>query len=371
MGKSERADVLQVDLQGLSYPIYFGHKLLQQPDLLNQYLSNRQILVVTNETVAPLYLSSFLNAIHSSQCHSVVLPDGESFKNQDSLDKIYQYLIDNTFHRDCLLVSLGGGVIGDLTGFAASCFQRGVDFIQIPTTLLAQVDASVGGKTAINFGQVKNMIGSFYQPKAVFIDFNVLNTLPQREFRAGLAEVIKSALIQDEPFYRWLCQNSHSLSDKYLHQMVKKCCAIKASIVEQDEKETGVRALLNLGHTFAHALEAVTHYRRWLHGEAVAIGLVCAALLSYQKQLLEGEEVLGVVSLLEQVGLPIQIPYDIDLQQIVALMNYDKKVMANKKRFILIQEIGVGVMVDDIMQEEIIGVLKACTNINDIKRRLR
>jgi 3-dehydroquinate synthase len=339
MGKPEVFQEVEVRLPDQSYTIYIGRHLLKDAARFKAVIAGTQVLVVTNETLAPLYLDSLRDSLYDFQCDVVILPDGEMYKTQASITKIHEVLIQYKHHRDTVLIALGGGVIGDITGFAASTYHRGVGCIQIPTTLLAQVDSSVGGKTAINYPNAKNAVGSFHQPRAVFIDLDMLDTLPEREFRAGLGEVIKYGLLVGGEFLENL---QHVLLDKQARpELIADCCRIKADIVQQDEREsTGARALLNLGHTFAHALEAATNYERWLHGEAVAIGLYCAARLSHQLGYLSEADVLLIDDLLELAGLPRRIPSDVSLIAIHELMYQDKKVLQNKLRFVLIKTFG-------------------------------
>lgn len=275
------AQQIQVDLGERSYPIYIGQSLMSDSETLSRYLLKKRILIVTNETVAPLYLKQVQDTMASfGEISSVILSDGEQFKDLTHLDSIFTALLQRNYGRDSVLVALGGGVIGDMTGFAAACYQRGIDFIQIPTTLLSQVDSSVGGKTAVNHPLGKNMIGAFYQPQIVIIDTECLQTLPAREFAAGMAEVIKYGIMWDADFFQWLENNVQalkSLDTQALVYAISRCCEIKADVVSQDETEQGVRALLNLGHTFGHAIEAEMGYGNWLHGEAVAAGTVLAA----------------------------------------------------------------------------------------------
>lgn len=335
MAKSELLHEVRIRLPNHEYAIHIGTHCLSDPQLLTRYVAGKQVLIVSNETVAPLYLDEVQQAFTGFQCNVVILPDGEAHKNQHNLDKIFTSLIEHYHHRDTTLFALGGGVIGDITGFAASTYQRGVRLIQLPTTLLAQVDASVGGKTAINHPLGKNMIGSFYQPHAVIIDLNTLNTLQEREFRAGFAEVIKYGLLEGGEFLESLCGHRSSLS-----ALIAQCCQIKASIVEQDERECGKRALLNLGHTFAHALETYTHYERWLHGEAVAIGLYCAGLLSQQLGHLSAADLETIDQLLEQAKLPRRIPKEVNVTKLQELMSHDKKIISNTLRFVLLKGLG-------------------------------
>lgn len=335
---------LTIELERHSYPIYIGCGLLSQGELLNRHVQGNQVMLVTNETVAPLYLDAVRQAFSSLQCDVVVLQDGEAHKNEQSASLIYDALVHLHHHRDTTLFALGGGVIGDITGFVASTYQRGVRVIQLPTTLLSQVDSSVGGKTAINYRSAKNMVGSFYQPHAVIMDLNTLATLPLREFRAGLGEIIKYGLLMGGEF---LTTISTSLNDgtldaptPLLGELIRQCCAIKAEFVQKDERETGCRMLLNLGHTFAHALESYSDYNRWLHGEAVAIGLYCAALLSYQLNQISASDLNHVDLLLKQAHLPRRIPQDIDLLALQALMVHDKKVENGTLRFVLMKHLG-------------------------------
>ncbi|WP_131780944.1 3-dehydroquinate synthase [Legionella gresilensis] len=343
---------LEVNLPGHDYSIFIGNHLLSvECNLLSDSVKSRQIMVVTNETVAPLYLERIQRSFGKRQIDSVILADGEEYKNQQSLFQIFDALMEKKHHRDTTIVALGGGVVGDIAGFAASSYQRGVNFVQIPTTLLAQVDASVGGKTGINHPLGKNMIGSFYQPQAVIIDLAVLNTLSLREFRAGLAEVIKYAILEGGCFFtdvQRALQKGLSHHSSELAEIIYRCCQIKVGYVQQDEREAGVRALLNLGHTIGHALEAYTHYQRWLHGEAVAIGLYCAALLSHRLGEISWETVKQIDNLLYLANLPRRIPKDINLEHLYMLLATDKKIKNNKLRFIVIKEIGNCSLVSDI-----------------------
>lgn len=327
-----------------AYPIYIGSHLLSDGTLLKKHVAGPSVLIVTNETIAPLYLERVSHAFFDRQCDVLILPDGEAFKNAEQLQAIYDALITHQHHRDTTLIALGGGVIGDLTGFAAATYHRGVAFIQLPTTLLADVDAAVGGKTALNHPLGKNLIGAFHQPQAVIIDVQTLTTLPAREFQAGFAEVIKYALLVGGAC---LLQISKMLSEPVtqtdclrLAGLIAQACLIKASFVEADERELGRRALLNLGHTFAHALESLTQYQRWLHGEAVAIGLYCAALLSYKQGALDKTQLDLIDSLLQVAHLPRRVPKDIDLKRLQAALWNDKKIKNKTLRFVLIRAPG-------------------------------
>lgn len=344
MAKSSIFNELWVRLPNTQYPIIFGENLLSDGDTLKRCVKTQNVLIVSNETIAPLYLETVLQSLSHCRCATVILKDGEQYKNQESLFQIYHCLIENAYHRDSTILALGGGVVGDIAGFAASTYQRGVAFVQVPTTLLAQVDAAVGGKTAINYLQAKNCIGSFYQPSAIIMDKQVLCTLPLREFRAGIAEVIKYTILAGNPFFQMVHSAlEKGLANNQLHniaEIIYSCCQLKASVVEEDERESGVRALLNLGHTVGHALEACTHYKRWLHGEAVAIGLYVAAVLSHLHGGLEKNTVKLIDRLLQQAQLPNRIPKDIDLVSLRECMNQDKKIKNNRLGFILIKRLG-------------------------------
>ena len=352
---------LSVSCHSHEYPIYIGNQLLSNTSLLRQHLTSDQVLIVTNETIAPIYLGHVKAAFSSIQCDTVILADGEQYKNQQSLFSVYDALIKNHHHRDTTLIALGGGVIGDLTGFAAATYQRGVRFIQLPTTLLADVDASVGGKTAINHPDGKNMIGSFHQPHAVIMDVSTLSTLPTREFNAGMAEVIKYALLSGGDFLvrlkSLLIKGLIQASSIELVDLIADCCRIKAGYVQEDEKEQGSRVLLNLGHTFAHALESISSYKRWLHGEAVAIGLYCAALLSYELGYLDESTVTLVDDLLRAANLPSRIPRDINLLELQELMLQDKKIKNKIIRFVLLRAPGDCYLDDGVSVECVSRVL--------------
>lgn len=334
---------LNLDLGERSYPIYIGSELLAQTELLQQYIAGRQVFIVSNETVAPLYLEKIQQSLGNRHTDTLILPDGEQYKNLATLEQIFDRLLQQRFDRHCTLLALGGGVIGDMTGFAAASYQRGVDFIQIPTTLLAQVDSSVGGKTAVNHPRGKNMIGAFHQPRLVLIDTDTLATLPDRELAAGFAEVIKYGLIRDSEFLTWLENNLQALQQREpqaLAYAITRSCEIKAEIVAADERESGVRALLNLGHTFGHAIEAGLGYGRWLHGEAVAAGLVMAADLSARLGWLNNQDVSRISALLEQAGLPIQGPGELNTEHMLELMAVDKKVQDGQLRLVLLENLG-------------------------------
>lgn len=335
---------LTVDLDDRSYPIHIGPSLLNQPDLILQHLPIPHAAIVTNTTVAPLYLEVIETGLRNAGVNVVpiILPDGEAYKNWETLNLIFDALLQNRAERKTTLIALGGGVIGDLTGFAAASYQRGVPFIQVPTTLLSQVDSSVGGKTGINHPLGKNMVGAFYQPKAVLADTATLNTLPDRELSAGLAEVIKYGLIRDLPFLEWLEAHMDELlarDPEALAYAIRRSCEIKAEVVASDERESGQRALLNLGHTFGHAIEAGMGYGVWLHGEAVAAGTVLAADLSRRMGLISDADLERTRALFRRANLPDAAP-DLGVEAYMKAMEIDKKVEGGKIRFVLLRKIG-------------------------------
>jgi 3-dehydroquinate synthase len=337
-------DTLKVELGDRSYPILVGGNLLRQPDLIRQHVPGRDVLIVSNTTVGPLYMESLTAALRDGRGRVVeaILPDGESHKTLATVGRILDVLVANRFGRDCTVVALGGGVVGDMAGFAAACYQRGVGYVQVPTTLLAQVDSSVGGKTGVNHPGGKNLIGAFHQPSAVLADTSTLATLPPRELRAGLAEVIKYGLICDAVFFDWIEAHLEELLDSdpvALAYVVQRSCEIKARIVARDEKEQGDRALLNLGHTFGHAIEAASHYTQWLHGEAIGAGLVIAAAMSHESGLMSAGEVDRVRKIVERTGLPVRIT-GIAPASALEHMRIDKKVQAGRIRLVLLRSIG-------------------------------
>lgn len=342
---------LQVSLGDRSYPIYIGEDLIGNPELYLPFLKRKQVAIVTNTTVAPLYLEKVANTLRSVDVNviEIVLPDGESYKNGVTLNKIYDALLTNRCERSTTLIALGGGVIGDLTGYAAATYLRGVPFIQIPTTLLSQVDSSVGGKTGINHPLGKNMIGAFYQPQVVIADISTLKTLPAREYAAGLAEVIKYGLIRDASFFEWLEQNIDSLkrlNPEMTASAVERSCTNKAEVVAADERESGERALLNLGHTFGHAIENGMGYGVWLHGEAVAAGTMMAAELSRKMGWLSQQDISRMQALFEAANLPLNPP-SLGVEKYLDLMGLDKKVEDGKIRFVLQKAIGKSVVTSD------------------------
>lgn len=353
--------MLTVNLAHRSYPIYISHSIFTEPALWQSLIASSQVCIVTNETIAPLFLSQLAAVFSEYQCNAVILPDGEMHKQLDAWLQIMNTLVENDHCRSTTLIALGGGVVGDVTGFAAACYQRGVNFIQVPTTLLAQVDASIGGKTGINYQHQKNLIGAFYQPKAVLIDTVFLSTLSDREFRSGLAEVIKYALIQDKDFFNYLCEHIHALlarSADVLAYVIETCVNIKVHIVEQDERdETGARALLNFGHTFGHALESVMNFTL-LHGEAVAWGMHTACQLSQRLGYLSSEEALKIEQVLRRCGLLMPWPRTITTDLLLEAMTHDKKNAENKMTLILLKCVGEAFVTDAVNMEMITAIVQ-------------
>ncbi|MEQ1544596.1 3-dehydroquinate synthase [Methyloglobulus sp.] len=340
-------NTFQVALGNRSYPIYIGCGLLDQAELYTRHIKAKQVLVVTDEKIAPLYLDRVLAQLKGYKTTQVILPDGEQHKSLDVLNQIFDDLLANKFGRSATLIALGGGVIGDISGFAAACYQRGIPFIQIPTTLLAQVDSSVGGKTGVNHPLGKNMIGAFYQPQCVIADTNVLDTLEDRQLSAGLAEIIKYGLIRDAEFFSWLEANIDALlaRDKQaLAFAIERSCVNKAEVVAEDETESGIRATLNLGHTFGHAIETGMGYGEYLHGEAVAIGTCQAADLSRRKGWLKDSDVERIVALFKRAKLPVYPPNALSPEQFLELMSVDKKNVDGEVRLILLKAIGLATL---------------------------
>lgn len=338
---------LYVELGDRRYPIFIGSHLNPQT-LLEPYLIGKQVMIVTNTTVAPLYLAHYVTAIEAlgKTVKSCILPDGEQYKNIQHLDLIFDALLEAGFNRDCTVLALGGGVIGDMAGFASACFQRGVYFIQVPTTLLSQVDSSVGGKTGINHPLGKNMVGAFQQPQVVLADMAQLDSLPDRELSAGLAEIIKYALLGDIEFLVWLEAHMDALIGRdaaLLAEAVYRSCAHKARIVANDEKEQGERALLNLGHTFGHAIESYLGYGVWLHGEAIATGMVMAADLSHRMGWISQADVERTKKIIHRANLPIVCP-KIPLDEFLAYMSHDKKVLNGQLRLVLMKALGQAII---------------------------
>ena len=341
---------LKVNLGERSYPICIGQNLLDQSELLTQHIPGNSALIVSNETVAPLYMDKVENALSNIRYKTLILPDGEEFKNLDVLNTIYDSLLENRLDRNTTLIALGGGVIGDITGFAAASYQRGVHLIQIPTTLLSQVDSSVGGKTAVNHPLGKNMIGAFYQPKSVIADTSTLDTLEPRQLCSGIAEVIKYGFIRDPAFLEWLEDNIDNLIDRdpnALAYAIERSCRNKAEVVAADERESGQRALLNLGHTFGHAIEAGMGYGVWLHGEAVASGMVMAARLSNKLGWISEADVDRVINILERSNLPVKAPEQMSADKFIELMSLDKKVSDGVLKLVLYKSLGKAVLSKD------------------------
>lgn len=345
---------LHLDLGERSYPIYIDSGLLLKASPLVSHIRAKRVCIISNDIVSPLYAESLKSQLADFQVDELILPDGESEKSLANFEKIMSHLLANAHGRDTTLIALGGGVVGDICGFAAACYQRGIDFIQIPTTLLSQVDSSVGGKTAVNHPLGKNMIGAFYQPKAVVIDIDTLSTLPDREFNAGIAEVIKYGILGDAEFFQWLEINADKIIAKdkeALKYLIEICCRCKADIVSADETEAGIRALLNLGHTFGHAIEAEQGYGVWLHGEAVATGMVLAAKLSVEMNLLQSSELRRIENLIARFDLPLSAPENMGFNEFVNHMKRDKKNLAGTMRFIVPTAIGKSEIRDDISNQ--------------------
>lgn len=353
---------VMVELAARRYPIYIGQNLFDSPDLLSRHIGASQVVLISNSTIVKLpFYSRIQQALgERSLISEVVLPDGEQFKNLATLADIFDNVLADKHSRSTTFIAVGGGVVGDMAGFAAACYQRGVAFIQVPTTLLAQVDSSVGGKTAVNHPLGKNMIGAFYQPQAVLIDTGTLLSLPEREYVAGLAEVIKYGLIADRPFYEWLQSHLDDLlvrDEKVLAEAICRSCENKAKVVAMDEREGGVRAWLNLGHTFGHAIETAQGYGNWLHGEAVAVGLVLALRLSNARGQISDQALNDLSHWLERAGLPIAPPTDMSAAQFIELMAHDKKVLDGTQRFVLLKAIGEAEIVSDVTECELTALL--------------
>lgn len=350
---------LQVELGERSYPILIGESLFQK-NLIAPYIKGKQVAIVTNETVAPLYLERLQEQLSDYQTQSIILPDGEKYKNWQTLQLIFDGLLQAEFSRKVTIIALGGGVVGDMAGFAAACYQRGVSFIQVPTTLLSQVDSSVGGKTGINHELGKNMIGAFYQPQSVVIDVSTLKTLPTRELSAGLAEVIKYGIIADDNFFIWLednIENLKNLDKQALITAIEWSCRIKAQVVALDETEEGIRATLNLGHTFGHAIESHQGYGNWLHGEAVAVGTVMALEMSTQLGWISADDRNRAISLFIKAGLPVTPPTTMKSSDFLKYMRVDKKTIDGQIRLVLVNKIGEAVVTSDFSTELLNAIL--------------
>ncbi|MEJ2383364.1 MAG: 3-dehydroquinate synthase [Xanthomonadales bacterium] len=352
---------VDIQLESTRYPVYLGRGGLAREDLWAPHLGGGHVLVVSNEVVAPLYLETLAAGLGGRTFDVHVLPDGERHKTVGTWQGIIDRLVDRQARRDTQLIALGGGVVGDITGFAAAAYMRGVRFLQAPTTLLAQVDASVGGKTGVNHVRGKNLIGAFHQPAAVIIDSATLDTLPAREFNAGVAEVIKYGAICDAPFFDWLEANADRIAAREtgaIDEMIRRSVENKARIVSQDEKESGVRALLNLGHSFGHALESETAYAAFLHGEAVAIGMVTAALLSERRGLCPGGTADRIDALLTRFDLPVRIPANLDPARLAAALELDKKAVASGLRLVLLRGIGTALVDRESSADDILNAME-------------
>ena len=353
-------NILNVELGSRSYPIYIDKKIINRNEIICRHIAGNQVLIVTNTTVGPLYLDRLINSIAGKKVESLIIPDGEQYKNLEVLNTIFDKLLSGNHNRNTTLVALGGGVVGDITGFAAACYQRGVKFIQVPTTLLAQVDSSVGGKTGVNHQEGKNMIGAFHQPQCVIIDIETLDTLPDREYKAGIAEIIKYGLIGNQDFFVWLEENIENILKKENGALIKaisQSCKEKARIVATDEEESGIRAILNLGHTFGHAIEAWQQYKGVLHGEAVSIGMYIAAVFSLLNRTTEADISGKIKKLLERAGLPTAIPTGMTNEDFLNYMQKDKKANDKGLRLIALKKIGEAVIIDGVSNKLIIDTL--------------
>ena len=355
---------LQVSLGERSYPIHIGSGLLSKStaasNLVCPHIHGKKVVIVSNTTVAPLYLETIKMLLTGLDIVEVILPDGEQYKNMETLQTILTQMLENRCDRTATVIALGGGVVGDITGFAAACYQRGVNFIQIPTTLLSQVDSSVGGKTGVNHPLGKNMIGAFYQPQVVIIDIDTLDTLDDRQFSAGMSEVIKYGLLWDKQFLDWLHDNMTALMQRdkdLLLTAIHRSCEIKAEVVAEDEHESGVRALLNLGHTFGHAIETAMGYGNWLHGEAVAAGMVMAAELSQRMGWLTEEDVVYTRLIFKQANLPVEPPDEMTQDQFNTIMAVDKKVLDGVMRLVLMKQLGKAIVTSDFDHEKLQNLL--------------
>lgn len=350
-----------------SYPIYIGQGLLTDADCLLSHISGRQVCIVTNETVGPLYLDKVQGLLDGYHVDTVILPDGESYKTLETVSTIYDCLLSNRHNRTTTIIALGGGVVGDMAGYAAATYQRGVKFIQIPTTVLSQVDSSVGGKTGVNHPLGKNMIGAFHQPQCVIIDTDALKTLPKRELSAGLAEVIKYGLIADQSFYQWIeahIEALMNLDEGAMVEAIARSCQNKADVVALDEREGGIRAILNLGHTFGHAIETAQGYGVWLHGEAVAAGMLVAIKLSSLMGDIASSEVDRLCALLQRAQLPVQLPDDMSPEQFLELMSLDKKVLDGALRLVLLDSIGRAVVTDKAPKALVVEAIEYYSGLN-------
>jgi len=355
---------IDINLPLNAYPVHLGRGLLEDPSTWQQHLGEGKVLVVSNETVAPLYLETLLSTLGRQGAEVHVIPDGEQFKTVETWQGIVDRLVAMQARRDAVIVALGGGVVGDISGYAAASYMRGIRFIQAPTTLLAQVDASVGGKTGVNHIRGKNLIGAFHQPATVVIDSATLDTLPHREFNAGLAEVVKYGAISDPAFFNWLVDNAEAIVAREpdpIDQLIEISVLNKADVVRKDEKEAGVRALLNFGHSFGHALESETGYATFLHGEAVAIGMVTAARLSESRGMCDPGTTERLSALLSRFSLPVSIPAELSTEKLASALTLDKKAVASGLRLVLLNAIGEAVIDSESTNEQILDAMNACT----------
>tara|TARA_Y100001968_G_scaffold191311_1_gene175299 strand:+ start:1773 stop:2840 length:1068 start_codon:yes stop_codon:yes gene_type:complete len=344
---------LKVNLEDRSYPIYIGSDISLDNELYSKHINSKKIALITNEQIADLYLSEISQTLNTFDLKTLVLPEGETEKNLETVGKAAEFLSDNGIDRDSSIIAFGGGVIGDITGFVASSYMRGIKFLQVPTTLLAQVDSSVGGKTGVNISRGKNLIGAFYQPSAVIADTKYLNSLEPKRLSEGLAEVIKYGLIRDEDFFVWLCKNTSrilALGPEEMAHLIERCCQIKAEIVSEDEREGSIRAILNYGHTFGHAIESLTDYSVYTHGEAVSIGMVMAASMAERMGMISKDDKKDIISLLESVNLPTKKP-SLNSNDFLKSMKRDKKAQDGEIRLILLDGIGRAIISNDYPNE--------------------
>lgn len=355
---------ITVQLNNRSYPIHVGHNLLERQELFKPHILGSKVFVISNETVAPLFAKTVCDSISQiATVEEYILPDGEIHKNLDTASKIFDNMLSVPCDRKTTIVALGGGVVGDISGFVAACYQRGIPYIHVPTTLLAQVDSSIGGKTGVNHPLGKNMIGAIYQPQCVIADVNTLDSLPERELLAGLAEVIKYGLIRDREFFDWLENNVESIlarDQETIVHVIERSCTNKARVVEQDEKELGIRAILNFGHTFAHAIENILGYEDWLHGEAVAAGMAIAAEFSKRLGSIDARQCDRIKGTIHKFKLPVVPPKHITEDEFMAAMAVDKKVDAGKIRFVVLDEIGKAIVIDQYPLSVLKETLVAC-----------
>ena len=356
---------IDVSLGTKTYPIHIGHNLLTDTDILSAYALSKQVVIISDTTVADLYLANLKRKLSNKESHEFIIPPGEESKSLAYFEQIISFMLEKKINRSATIIALGGGVVGDIAGFVAASYQRGIKYIQVPTTLLSQVDSSVGGKTAVNHSLGKNMIGAFYQPIAVVADTATLATLGTRDFNAGVAEVIKYGLIKEYSFLKWINENVSSIlshDKESLNYIIKVSCQTKSKIVELDERENGIRAILNLGHTFGHAIETFKGYGSWLHGEAIAAGMAMAAQMSARLGYLDKSELETVVKLFKKCGLPTEPPEAMQTEDFLDLMSRDKKNLGNSIRLILLKNLGEAFITDEYPKEELMATLKSYDN---------